>query len=492
LVNQLQLKYKDRPYNDQFKGIASIGRFLWDVLTELFYGAKSGRLPWTICCGVGLAITLSVVIGLDSYVWQKLAVDFMVVIQPPLFQIYFCFAAMLPFLSWGLYQAALKQRLLKRLTNVFTTSGLKNALGKYPQFIFDHAIDSHTRIMRLTRANLAKSKFDEAKESLESALQVYIDEIKEQRSHGTIDILYAHEPMPEVVALQTPVLRADHFIVGHGRSGPLETNFEDVPHILVAGQTGGGKSTFLRQLIVSLYVSNPKYSFTLADLKGGLEFQTFEKLSRVNVLSEPAIASVTLAGFEKELERRYELLKRVGCKDLAAYGKLSSEKRKGLPDVNRHVIVIDEVAELFLTGAITSSKESQIARRVCGKIARLGRAVGLHLIAGTQRPDARALDTQIKAQLTGKICFQMGDTASSMVVLSNGRARDLPGIPGRAIWQVGMRQIEVQVPFLSIEGADKILQSHRTETSTQNKPIVGHAAAQLVPKADEHMKADLL
>ncbi|MCX6126038.1 MAG: hypothetical protein NTV34_15000, partial [Proteobacteria bacterium] len=83
---------------------------------------------------------------------------------------------------------------------------------------------------------------------------------------------------------------------------------------------------------------------------------------------------------------------------------------------------------------------------------------------GTQRPDARALDTQIKANLPGKVCFQMADTPSSMVVLGNGRARDLPGIPGRAIWQRGLKMIEVQTPFIDPSEVETLLAPFKEES----------------------------
>jgi S-DNA-T family DNA segregation ATPase FtsK/SpoIIIE len=310
-----------------------------------------------------------------------------------------------------------------RLTDVLSTSGLVNSLGKFPGFVFDRPIDDETRMLRLTRANLPRSKFESAQEHLEAGLQVYVDDVRENRERGTVDIVYALRPMPEVVDFDQPRdNRAGSFIVGVTRSEKITSNFDDTPHLLVAGQTGGGKSTFLRQLITSVYLRNNDYGFTLIDLKGGLEFQTFEGLPRIKVVSEAKLSAVELASFESELERRYALLKNAGCKDISSYHKLRSKEKNAFAKLSRQIIVVDEIAELFLAGGPLSPKESQAARAACSKIARLGRAVGVHFIAGTQRPDARALDTQIKGQLTGKVCFQMGDTASSMVVLSNGRA----------------------------------------------------------------------
>lgn len=126
-------------------------------------------------------------------------------------------------------------------------------------------------------------------------------------------------------------------------------------------------------------------------------------------------------------------------------------------NLDRHVIVVDEAAEMFLAGHHAKSEEIQNARRILSRIARQGRAVGIHLVVATQRPDTKSLDPQVKANLTGVICFQMMNDASSIAVLGNGRATDLPAIAGRAIWKSGIEMMEVQTPFMSSEKAQEIL-----------------------------------
>jgi S-DNA-T family DNA segregation ATPase FtsK/SpoIIIE len=157
------------------------------------------------------------------------------------------------------------------------------------------------------------------------------------------------------------------------------------------------------------------------------------------------------------MESRLKLLKKNACKDILDYFKIpkadrlkldSDEKNSG-EDLARHMIVVDEAAEMFLSGEGRSTAEVNSAKAVLSRVARQGRAVGIHLVVATQRPDARALDTQIKANLTGVLCFPMANDASSILVLGNGRATDLPFIPGRALWKQGRELQEVQTPLLS-------------------------------------------
>ena len=261
--------------------------------------------------------------------------------------------------------------------------------------------------------------------------------------------------MPELIDFENDQIdsqKGHTFFVGTNRSDRFTCSLQDTPHLLVAGETSSGKSTFLRQVITTLYCANETTEFTLIDLKNGLEFQLFKDLPRVAVVPDLEKASSKLRALEGELQQRLDLFAKEGVKDIDTYlQKTGNHKSFG-----RHIIVIDEAAELFL-----GSGHLKTTQAIVSKIARQGRAAGLHLLIGTQRPDSRALDSQIKANLPGKLCFQMADLSSSMTVLGNGKAKSLPTIPGRAIWQKGMANTEVQTPFLSPAEADIHLKKYR-------------------------------
>ena len=457
-------------------------KLIGEVFSELFYGIRQKTFPLVPVLIIGCCIGTCILTSLDLYLWKALDLQSLRPVSGWFYKIYGFAAISCGFWVWGLWQLALKQRMSKRLTQVFLNAGLRTVTGKLPSYVFDRPIDSETRKLRLKRMGISAKKFRDAVPEVEGDLQVFVDEVRENRVSGTVDVIYSHHEMPEKVTFEdVEDVPKGAFNVGRSRANKLQSNLERVPHLLVAGQTGGGKSTFLRQLITTLYLRNDHIQFVLVDLKGGLEFQLFKDLPRVDVIDGARAAISCLESMNSNLDDRMKSLAANGVKDFAAFLGIEKRKRKYPEGVapgamlGRRVIVIDEVAELFLAGGAVNAEHSKRASEIVSRISRLGRAPGIHLVLGTQRPDKRALDTQIKANLPGKLCFQMADTASSMVVLGNARARDLPGIPGRAIWQSGLTMVEVQTPILGVEEANVLLAGHR---ETKTKQVLSSESSQ--------------
>jgi len=258
-------------------------------------------------------------------------------------------------IAWGFYRVSLKLKLVRKLTEIFKAANLKTPTGKLPSVIFDLPLDEWTRKLRLKRTNLPLQSFEASKPTLESGLQVFIDEIKENRAAGTVDIIYSHHEMPKQVILDKTIeTPKDTYFVGETRARKIECNLNDSPHLLIGGQTGGGKSTFLRQLITTLYVKNPFYNFILIDLKAGLEFQIFENLKRAKIVSNAETTMGQLKKLEAMLNYRLAALKENKTKDINDYLKLPKDRivdTSKLPNSSpmvRTITVIDEAAELFL------------------------------------------------------------------------------------------------------------------------------------------------
>ncbi|CAN5417138.1 hypothetical protein BH10BDE1_BH10BDE1_27970 [soil metagenome] len=433
-------------------------------ILELIFAVRFRTLPWIHCLIPGLILNVLVLFRFDISLWKYLGLMKFYPSSVWVYWPYIATGAVSGFWGWGVGQTILKKKLIRRLSEAFLAAGLKTPLGRLPSFIFDRPIDAMTRKLRLKRQYLSLKQFKDAKETLESALQIYIDTVVENRVQGSIDILYSHFPMDELVTLGDGIrsLPRDTFIAGRSRSKEIRVNLSKTPHFLVGGQTGGGKSTFLRQMITTLYLNNRDYQFRLIDLKGGLEFQIFEKVDRIKVVPDVPKAIALIRALEKSHKFRMETLKLNGCKDIEAYFAKEKTERK-TPEgqyqerISRTIIVIDEVADLFMANSEVKAKDVQEAKRIIWKVGAQGRAVGLHLVVATQRPDVKALDSQVKTHLVGVICFPMVNDASSMTVLGNGRATDLPRIPGRAIWKSDLDQVEIQTPFLKPEEVLELL-----------------------------------
>ncbi len=449
---------------------------LWFITSqpifEVLFGIRFETIPWIYCLVPGIVFNLFVATKIDLWLWRFMRIAILYPTSYYGFIAYAGFGVTSGFWAWGLGQTFLKQKLTKRLTETFTAAGLKTPLGKFPSFVFDRPIDAMTRKLRLKRNHLSIDDFTKARTTLEGSLQIWIDTIHENREQGSVDIVYSHFKMPEIVTLGESLtnLPRDTFVVGMSRAQQIRADFKKIPHFLVGGQTGGGKSTFLRQLIATLYLNNKDYQFKLIDLKGGLEFQIFEKIPRITVVPNVAEGISLIETLEKSLNYRFETLKLNGCKDIIAFfAKPIAERQypKGQyrEAIARTIVVIDEVADLFMANADMKAKEVQHAKRILSKVGAQGRAVGLHLIVATQRPDVKALDSQVKTHLVGVVCFPMANDASSMTVLGNGRATDLPMIPGRAIWKSNMDMVELQTPFLSTED----VLTHMTPKDTANE-----------------------
>ena len=199
----------------------------------------------------------------------------------------------------------------------------------HPKPLFDVSLGDKVRFMRIKRGSFPIERFHKAKSFFESGMGVYVDHISENRKGGTVDFTYSEVPMPFVVDYSNEgneFRSKTGFQVGETRSNEVFGDLIETPHLLVAGQTGGGKSNFVRGLITSLYQNNSDMDFALIDLKGGLEFQIFENLERVRVIPSVERAVKELKELQIELGRRMKLLKEKDVKDLDELQNLVGEQ----------------------------------------------------------------------------------------------------------------------------------------------------------------------
>ena len=356
--------------------IETIFKFISTPSKEMFYGIKSRTIPWTFCSAWSGIFGLILFFKIDHYFFQYMPFRKLYPYHPILYKVY-CFSLVtFSFWLWSLNQARLKKQKLSILTAAFKSAGLVSKIGRLPNLVSDYPIDGTTRKMRLTNAGFPVASFKDQSRFVESELGIFIDEVREDRETRTVDYIYSHFPIPSEI-IYTPDLatKTYEFPIGQTRANTITANLKSCPHLLVAGQTGGGKSTFLRQVIVHLAIQNKKTHFLLIDLKGGLEFSLFENRKQFEVVPSVKVAIAHLNKIEAKINQRLEFLKVQDCKDVDAYYSKANKPKEAI-DLNRFVVVIDEAAEMFLAGHHAKANEIQQARAVLSKIARQGRALG--------------------------------------------------------------------------------------------------------------------
>ncbi len=209
------------------------------------------------------------------------------------------------------------------------------------------------------------------------------------------------------------------FALGRDVSGePIFGNISKMPHLLIAGATGSGKSIAIHSLIVSLlYKNSPEtLKLILIDPKR-VELSIYEGLPHL-ITSVIVDGKKTLAALRfaiSEMENRYELLLKSGVRDIQSYNEKSSEKT--MPYM---VVVIDELADLM--AAYGREIEGSIVR-----LAQMARATGIHLIVATQRPSVEVITGLIKANITSRIALQVASQVDSRTILDSSGAEKLLG-----------------------------------------------------------------
>ncbi|WP_114781352.1 FtsK/SpoIIIE family DNA translocase [Botryobacter ruber] len=241
------------------------------------------------------------------------------------------------------------------------------------------------------------------------------------------------------------------------------TDLAKMPHLLMAGATGQGKSVGLNTILTSLlYKRHPsQLKFVLVDPKK-VELSLFNKIERHFLAKlpdseEPIITDTkkvvnTLNSLCMEMDMRYDLLKDAGCRNLKEYNRKFVERKlnpkKGHRFMPYIVLVIDELADLMMTAG--KEVETPIAR-----LAQLARAIGIHLVVATQRPSVNVITGIIKANFPARISFKVTSKIDSRTILDTGGADQLIG-QGDMLFSIGSDIIRIQCAFVDTPEVDRI------------------------------------
>jgi S-DNA-T family DNA segregation ATPase FtsK/SpoIIIE len=246
---------------------------------------------------------------------------------------------------------------------------------------------------------------------------------------------------------------------------PFVTDLKKLPHLLIAGTTGSGKSVGINAMILSLlYRNSPdELKFMMIDPKM-LEFSIFNDIPHLltPVITEPKKAIMALNSMVKEMERRYKLMSKARVKNIEGYNNKVSDEEK-LPYI---VIIIDELADLMMTSG--KDVEYSIAR-----LAQMARASGIHLIVATQRPSVDVVTGLIKANLPSRISFKVGQKIDSKVILDQYGAESLLGRGDMLFTPPGITGlIRLHAPFTSEEEIEKVVEYLKSQRNADYDSLI--------------------
>ena len=220
-----------------------------------------------------------------------------------------------------------------------------------------------------------------------------------------------------------------------------------MPHLLIAGTTGSGKSVCINCAIMSiLFKASPRdVKLILIDPKK-VEFQPYRSIPHLYapIVTEPKKAAGALAAAVAEMERRFALIESVGAKNIVGYNKLTANdpEKEHLPYI---VIIIDELADLMMTAA------DDVETAIC-RIAQKARAAGIHLIIGTQRPSVDVVTGLIKANIPSRIAFAVASQVDSKTILDTAGADKLLGMGDMLFAPIGSsKPVRLQGAFIDDE-----------------------------------------
>lgn len=233
---------------------------------------------------------------------------------------------------------------------------------------------------------------------------------------------------------------------------PFITDLKKLPHLLIAGTTGSGKSVGVNAMILSLLYKNPPDQLKLVMIDPKMvEFSIYADIPHLltPIITDPKKAIGALQSVAKEMERRYSLMSEYKVKTIDSYNEQA--KNNGVEAFPYLIVVIDELADLMMTGG----KEAEIP---IARIAQMGRASGLHLIVATQRPSVDVVTGLIKTNLPSRVSFRVGTKIDSKVILDTDGAQSLLGRGDMLFTPPGTNGlVRLHAPFATEDEIKKIV-----------------------------------
>ncbi len=269
---------------------------------------------------------------------------------------------------------------------------------------------------------------------------------------------------------------------------PVVADLEKMPHLLVAGATGSGKSVCINALVSSLLFKCTPFELKLLMIDPKMvELTNYNGIPHLiaPVVTEPKKAATALRWVVSEMENRYELFAGSGVRDIIRYNALKQREQQGpVPAMPYIVVVIDELADLMMVAP------ADVEDAIC-RLAQMARAAGIHLVVATQRPSVDVITGLIKANIPSRIAFAVSSQVDSRTILDMGGAEKLLGRGDMLFFPVGAaKPLRVQGVFVSDREVDELVSFLRTQG---NPEYVSGVAVEREGQQDEpELEDDLL
>jgi len=346
------------------------------------------------------------------------------------------------------YHSITNQKQHKKL---WINTGLVNKDGAMPTLLKKIKRDYGYDMVLSLPVGMSTDDFERKKPAIEQYFNKRI-EIGYEKNKLILSV-YVKELKKEYPFEIIQTSKITEIITGYSLKGKVEIiDLADCPHILIAGESGSGKSTILRTILTTIVLTKKPRDLELhlIDLKRGAEFNIFKKCEIVRSFSrttEEALKELKI--ISKEIDRRYDLFYEKDCVDIKEYNQKFKNRK-----LNYKVIVIDEFADM---------QDEEEGLRIIEEISAKARACGIHMIIATQRPDAKILNGRIKANISTIIGLKTMNSVNSRIIIDQDGLEKLRG-KGHGIL-IYKEQKEIQAMNLTPQQARDLLKPYYRKES---------------------------
>ncbi len=314
----------------------------------------------------------------------------------------------------------------KRIANNLRRSGPVNQAGEPPILLSKRKSEDNPRVtvMEFAANAIPLSTFLDKIGDIEAALDVHVMKITEGSSKRRI-LLYvvpAKYHLPKILYWRNEYLRMKNFVLvlGENLLEQVTVNLAVIPHILIGGASGSGKSVLLKILLLQC-VRKGALVFII-DQKGGIDYLKYKWVHHCKMLYEKAEILDMLTAIVDELDSRISILREARCENIIEYNQKAKEKFCWI------VVGVDEIAEILDKNGLSKEEKEWVAQveKNLSKIARLGRGAGVSLLIATQRPDASLLHPQVRSNITCRICGRADNILSQIILDSTAASDQIP------------------------------------------------------------------